>query len=110
MLEEILEKILDQLKEEGCIIDDAAGYSAEEIIRQYMDGGKNGWISAEEQPKESEYFMTCIYNKDAADYDFRKTWFAHKDDYDMDESEWRELYEYEEVNAWKPLPEPYRKE
>ena len=54
--------------------------------------------------------MTCIYKKDAADYDFRKTWFAHKDDYDMDESEWRELYEYEEVNAWKPLPEPYRKE
>lgn len=55
MLAEILEKILDQLKEEGCIIDDAAGYRAEEIIRQYMDGGKNGWISAEEQPKESGY-------------------------------------------------------
>ena len=40
----------------------------------------------------------------AGDYDFR----AHTDDYDIEKSEWRELYENEVVTAWMPLPEPYR--
>ena len=42
-LEKILEEIIDQLKEEGCIIDDAAGNRAEEIIRKHMkEGSKKG--------------------------------------------------------------------
>lgn len=53
--------------------------------------------------------MACIYNEEVDDYDFRKTWFAYVDDYDMDESEWRELYDFERVTAWQPLPEPYIK-
>ena len=68
------------------------------------------WISVEEEPpEESGYYMACIYNEEVDDYDFRKTWFAHVDDYDMDESEWRELYDFERVIAWQPLPEPYIK-
>ena len=51
-----------------------------------------------------------IYDEDVDEYDFRKTWFAHEDDYDMDESEWRELQPFEKVIAWMPLPEPYKVE
>ena len=72
---------------------------------------KTDWIPCEvELPKESNYYMACIYNADVDDFDFRKTWFAHKDDYDMENSEWRELYEFETVTAWQPLPQPYKKE
>lgn len=68
-----------------------------------------GWIPVEEKlPEESGYYMACIYNEEVDDYDFRKTWFAHVDDYDMDESEWRELYDFERVIAWQLLPEPYK--
>lgn len=69
----------------------------------------SGWIPCSKRmPKESGYYMACIYNSRVGDYDFRKTWFAHVDDYDMDESEWRELYGSEEVTAWQSLPEPYK--
>ena len=82
------------------------------IIRSHMDDVKNdGWIPVSERlPEESDYYMACIYNDEVDDYDFRKTWFAHADDYDMDESEWRELYDFERVIAWQPLPEPYKEE
>lgn len=84
----------------------------EEIIRSNMDDvpdNNAGWIPVSERlPEESDYYMACIYNDEAGDYDFRKTWFAHADDYDMDESEWRELYDFERVIAWQPLPEPYK--
>lgn len=41
MLEKILEEIIEQLKAEGCIIDNDAGNRAEEIIRKHMN---DGWI------------------------------------------------------------------
>ena len=67
------------------------------------------WIPCSKQtPEESDYYMACIYNRDVDDFDFRKTWFAHVDDYDMEESEWRELYDFETVTAWQPLPTPYK--
>lgn len=77
----------------------------------FEDGKKdNDWIPVEEKlSEESGYYMACIYNEEVDDYDFRKTRFAYVDDYDMDESEWRELYDFERVTAWQPLPEPYIK-
>lgn len=67
------------------------------------------WIPCSKKlPDESNYYMACIYNHGVDDFDFRKTWFAHVDDYDMEESEWRELYDFETVTAWMPLPEPYK--
>lgn len=69
-----------------------------------------GWIPCSDPPKESGYYMACIYDSEVDNYDFRKTWFAHVDDYNMEESEWRELYDYETVTAWMPLPEPYKGE
>lgn len=80
-----------------------------EKIEQQPQADK--WIPCSERlPSESNYYMACIYDEDVDDFDFRKTWFAHVDDYDMEESEWRELYGFEEVIAWKPLPTPYKKE
>ena len=68
------------------------------------------WIPCSDPPKESGYYMACIYDSEVDNYDFRKTWFAHVDDYNMEESEWRELYDYETVTAWQPLPKPYKGE
>lgn len=85
-----------------------------DIIRSHMDevpDNNDGWIPVSEKlPEESDYYMACICNDEVCDYDFRKTWFAHADDYDMDKSEWRELYDFERVTAWQPLPEPYKEE
>lgn len=51
------------------------------------------WIPCNRKlPDESNYYLACIYDTEAADYDFRKIWFAHTDDYDIEKSEWRELY------------------
>lgn len=44
MVAKILEEIIEELKAEGCIIDDAAGNRAEEIIRKHMN---DGWIPVE---------------------------------------------------------------
>ncbi len=67
------------------------------------------WIPCSERlPETSGYYLACVYDSDVDDFDFRKNWFAHKDDYDMDESEWRELQPFEVVTGWMPLPKPYR--
>lgn len=59
-------------------------------------------------PEESGYYLACVYDEEADDYDIRKNWFAHRADYDIDKSEWRELYHGEKVVAWTALPEPYK--
>ena len=72
-------------------------------------GAGQGWIPCKDRlPEESGYYMACVYNKEVNDYDYRKNWFAHKDDYYTDESEWGELMSFERVTAWMPLPEPYK--
>lgn len=77
------------------------------IIRKHLT---DGWIPVEEGlPNESGYYRVTVKNKELGDITEETAWFAHVDDYDMDESEWRELYEYEEVIAWRRL-EPYRPE
>lgn len=69
----------------------------------------DGWIPCSEKlPEESGYYMACIYDPDVDDFDFRKTWFAHADDYGMEESGWIEPYDFETVTAWMPLPAPYQ--
>lgn len=75
-----------------------------------MKKEKFNWIPCSKKlPNESGYYLACIYDTEAADYDFRKIWFAYVDDYNIEKSEWRELYKDEVVTAWVPLPEPYRK-
>lgn len=84
-----------------------------EKLATYEDAEEQGlpnrWIPCSEGlPETSGYYLACVYDSDVDDFDFRKNWFAHKDDYDMDESEWRELQPFEMVTAWMPLPKPYR--
>ena len=45
-LEKILEEIIEQLKAEGCIIDNDAGHRAVDIIRKHTN---DGWIPVEER-------------------------------------------------------------
>ena len=78
-----------------------------EIIRKHMN---DGWISVEDRmPEESGYYRVTVKDKELGDITVETAWFAYVDDYDMDESEWRELYEYEEVIAWRELA-PYNPE
>ena len=60
-------------------------------------------------PEESGYYRVTVKNKELGGITEETAWFAYVDDYDMDESEWRELYEYEEVIAWRELA-PYNPE
>lgn len=108
MLEKILEEIIEQLKEEGCIIDNDAGNRAEEIIRKHMNDGKdinvpinNNWIPVEERlPKDDRYVLVCNVRgaRDLAWWDGNgKRWwtgFSHADI-------------ARDVIAWQPLPDPY---
>ena len=93
-----MEKIIDQLKAEGCIVDNDAGNRAVEIIRQHSN---DGWIPVEERlPEESlnsvigwdELRERCCF----VQY-YGGKWI---------------LGNREPVNiiAWRPLPEPYRPE
>ena len=77
------------------------------IIRKHMN---DDWVSVEERlPEESGYYRVTVKNTELGDITEETAWFAHMDDYNMDESDWRELYEYEEVIAWRELS-PYRPE
>ena len=79
-----------------------------EITRSSRDN--DGWVSVEDRtPEESGYYRVTVKDKELGDITEETAWFAYVDDYDMDESEWRELYEYEEVIAWRELA-PYNPE
>ena len=84
-LEKILEEIIEQLKAEGCIIDNDAGHRAVDIIRKHMDNnnlcekcsrrkwyqigykdGKNdGWIPVvERMPEERDSMFATLKGTD----------------------------------------------
>ena len=78
-----------------------------DIIRKHMN---DGWISVEDRlPEKSGYYRVTVKNTELGDITEETAWFAHADDYYIDESEWREIYGFEEVIAWREL-EPYRPE
>ena len=107
---EAIEQRIDYYREHAALtyVDVCAGLrEAEDIIRKHMN---DGWIPVEERlPEESGYYRVTVKNTELGDITEETAWFAHVDDYDMDESEWRELYEYEEVIAWRELS-PYSPE
>lgn len=102
MVAKILEEIIEELKAEGCIIDDAAGNKAEEIIRKHMN---DGWIpvewglpTKEECDKDDSTFIvqtdngdrfSCKYSPLSNGYD-NPLWCCNVP-----------------VIAWQPLPELY---
>lgn len=70
------------------------------------------WIPVSERlPKHSGEFLVSVIDGSGEDNDYKAVgvaWFAHKKDYDIKESEWRELRIDETVIAWMPLPESYK--
>lgn len=98
--------ICDSCENKACIFDS-------HVARQKCDFYKpqKGWIPVSERlPKRTgEYFVTVI--DDSGEDNYYKAvgvaWFAHKKDYDIKESEWRELGTDETVIAWMPLPTAY---
>lgn len=62
------------------------------------------WIPVTERlPDESNFYMVTN------EYDeVEIIWFSHKDDYDIDKSEWRETDD--KIIAWKKVPEPFKEE
>lgn len=80
-----------------------------EIVNQTAAEYNNGWIPVEERlPEESNYYCVTTENMETGDRIEQRIWFAHKDDYDIEESEWREICGYEKVIAWRHS-EPYQK-
>ena len=62
------------------------------------------WIPCSERLPEVSNFYMVTNEHDEVEI----IWFAHKGDYDIDKSEWRETED--KIIAWKKVPEPYRKE
>lgn len=104
MLEKILEEIIEQLKEEGCIVDNDAGNRAEEIIRKHMN---DGWIPVEERmpevPNGTDDEDCPEFNVIVKGADIATTLKCGPDGTWFDD----DGYVYN-VIAWQPLPEPYR--
>lgn len=76
----------------------------------FKEKENGGWVTVEDRtPEESGYYRVTVKDKELGGITEETAWFAYVDDYDMDESEWRELYEYEEVIAWRELA-PYNPE
>ncbi len=103
-LEKILEEIIEQLKAEGCIIDNDAGHRAVDIIRKHTN---DGWIPVEERlPDENGiYLATC----DDAEVPVKQM------RYEKDVKPNGLFYDvygiYDgKVYAWRPLPDLYRSE
>ena len=106
-MQEIFEKVIEELKQESIITDDDAGHRAIEIIRQTAAEYNNGWVPAEEPPKNSNYILLSFENftvplvgRYEEDQD-GGAYYAGNDPQSC-------ISEGLIVNAWQPLPEPYQ--
>lgn len=116
VLEKILEEIIDELKEEGIIVDNERGHRVVEIIRSHMDdiSDTNGekWIpidDTEHTPKDESYVLVSFSNSnlpDIARYEENEEGGTY---YPGDDEQPYLKYGLF-VNAWKQLPEPYKGE
>lgn len=108
VLEKILERVIDDLKEEGIIADNDRGHRAVEIIRSHMDEvDDDGWIPVEERvPNQNGvYNVTRLIDdafiSDSAYFDGQDTW--HND------NRVNHARPYlTDIVAWQPLPERYK--
>lgn len=65
------------------------------------------WIPVTERlPDASNYYCVTIADIETDVKIEQTVWFAHKDDYDIEVSEWRGLADYEKVIAWRKS-DPY---
>ena len=128
MLEKILEEIIEQLKAEGCIIDNDAGHRAVDIIRKHMDNnnlcekcsrrkwyqigykdGKNdGWIPVEERLPEVPDDMEDEYCPEF-NVTIKGASRATTLKYSPDGAWFDDSGQVYCVIAWRSLPDPYKK-
>ena len=110
VLEKILEEIIDELKEEGIIIDDEKGNRAVEIIRSHINdvtdtnvGSKSGWTPCSERlPEETGYYLVQLSRK-LPNEDYADRVVA------LYNAEEKEFMCYKKlIKAWQPLPESYK--
>ena len=122
-LEKIMEEIIEQLKEEGCIIDDAAGNRAEEIIRGIIRKHMNdGWIPVDDRLPEvfGKYWATIRYDDGRISEPIVVDFRGVRQKYVVDTPNGREYetwgidsaFHGSRVIAWRPyyIPEPYHPE
>lgn len=77
------------------------------MMRLQEEQRKHRWISVSERlPDESGYYCVTTEDTETGIRIEQTIWFAHKDDYYIEESEWRELADYEKVIAWRKS-DPY---
>lgn len=113
VLEKILEEIIDELKEEGIIVDNERGHRAVNIIRSHTDETSNNeWISTSERlPNEEDFVKAYCRNHYCAEFIVmiegatRPTTLYYKNGIWADE-----INNHYRVVAWQPLPEPYKPE
>lgn len=101
---QVFEKIIDQLKAESIIVDNAAGNRAVEIIEQAAAEYNNGWIPYDEPPKSNDYVLLQFVNFPVPQIGRYEEDGAY---YIGDEDETC-AQQYLVVDAWQPLPEPYQ--
>ena len=116
-----LEKILEEIKAHRNFASECGNFNAAsafelcvEIIRKHMN---DGWISVDERLP-----MRTLDEKINESYQKYLVFIDGVDGWDIDiavydfwnDKKWREAHdgygEIENVNAWRPLPEPYRPE
>ena len=103
LIEDIRKKIIPENFGERCDPLDVI-YGILQVIDEQP---KDEWTPCSEGlPKKSGHYIATI--SDNGSLYVADRWFVHKEDYDLDKSEWRELVDGEEVMAWKFAPEPYK--
>lgn len=94
-MQEIFEKIIENLKQESIIVDNEAGNRAVEIIEQAASEYNNDWIPCSERlPEDGEPVLATDGN------------YVYLVEYDADLD--ASFGDMDGIVVWQPLPEPYK--
>lgn len=102
-MQEVFERIIDQLKAESVIVDDDAGNRVVEIIEQAAEEfahdtnvGSNGWIPCSDRLPENDCY--CLVTTSDMEIGIREYGYSKGFGWDG----------FERIIAWQPLPKPYQ--
>lgn len=94
-MQEVFEKIINELKQESIIVDDDAGNRAVEIIEQIASECDSGWIPCSERMPEDGKEVLCTDGK-----------YIYLVEYDADLD--TGFGDIDGIIAWQPLPAAYK--